>query len=113
MPKSAPFAGIEVQADGALVVAPPSLHASGRRYRWLRPITAPWPPVPGWLRWAVGQVNQKPTTELGHLADAHRDDVLGGLLAAGLYLTRHRRQGLHRIRCPWADLHSNSDPEAV
>ena len=34
--KGAPFQGIELQADGALVVAPPSLHHSGRRYRWCR-----------------------------------------------------------------------------
>jgi hypothetical protein len=46
LPKAVPFEGIEVQADGALVVAPPSLHRSGKRYRWLRPLESPWPPVP-------------------------------------------------------------------
>ena len=51
--KSAPFDGIDVQADGALVVAPPSMHASGRVYRWTRPLSSPWPRVPYWIRWAV------------------------------------------------------------
>jgi hypothetical protein len=40
LPKAAPLDGIEVQADGGLVVAPPSLHRSGRRYRWLRGLDA-------------------------------------------------------------------------
>lgn len=113
LPKSAPFQGIDVQADGALVVAPPSLHASGRRYRWARPLTSPWPVVPAWLRWAVMRYEHPPAPPAAPLPDAHQDDVLGALRAAGLYLGRHRRRGLHRIRCPWAELHSNHDPEAV
>jgi hypothetical protein len=42
-------AGLDVRGDGGYVVAPPSLHASGHRYRWLR---APnrLPPMPDWLR---------------------------------------------------------------
>lgn len=114
LPKAAPFAGVEIQADGALVVAPPSLHATGRRYRWLRPLDATWRSAPGWLRWAVRQTAQRPDDRpVAQLADADRDDVLGALHAAGLYLRPHHRRGLHRIRCPWAQLHSNADPEAV
>jgi Bifunctional DNA primase/polymerase, N-terminal len=113
MPKAAPFEGIEVQADGALVVAPPSLHASGRRYRWLRPFDSPRPPVPAWLRWAVETVSAPPVVPVVPLQDAASDDVLAALHEAGLYLRAHRRRGLHRIRCPWAGQHSNDDPEAV
>jgi hypothetical protein len=47
------------------------------------------------------------------LSDAAADDVLGVLATHGLYVARHPRRGLHRIRCPWADLHSNADSEAV
>jgi hypothetical protein len=47
------------------------------------------------------------------LTDAREDDVLAALVAGGFYLRPHRRRGLHTIRCPWADLHSNADPEAV
>jgi hypothetical protein len=114
MPKSAPFAGIDIQADGALVEGAPSLHVSGRRYRWARPLSSPWPSVPAWIRWAVAQMTAESTgAPSPPLPDAGRDDVLGALGAAGLYLGRHRRKGLHRVRCPWSDLHSNGDGDAV
>jgi len=115
LPKAAPFDGIEVQADGALVVAPPSLHRSGRRYRWLRAFDGPWPwpLLPAWMRWACARVTPPvgPAPELLENADA--EPVLGALHTRGLYLGRHRRAGLHRIRCPWAAEHSTEDPEAV
>ena len=113
LPKAAPFAGIDIQADGALVVAPPSLHASGRPYRWARPLESPWALVPAWIRWAVAQTQATPAAVRPPLPDAHRDDLLGALQAGGLYLGRHHRKGLHRVRCPWGDLHSNDDTEAV
>jgi hypothetical protein len=47
------------------------------------------------------------------LADAATDDVLGVLATLGLYMARHRRRGLHRIRCPWAETHSGGESEAV
>lgn len=41
-------AGLDVRGDGGMVAAPPTQHASGRRYRWEN-----WPgrlaPAPGWL----------------------------------------------------------------
>jgi DNA-binding MarR family transcriptional regulator len=39
--------GVEVKADGAGVVLPPSIHASGRRYEVL--IDAPLAPLPSWV----------------------------------------------------------------
>jgi hypothetical protein len=113
LPKAAPFEGIDVQAEGALVVAPPSRHVSGQPYRWARPIESPWPAVPYWLRWACAQVSTTVGAPRSRLADAARDGVLGALAEVGLYLAPHRRPGLHRIRCPWAGEHSNGDPEAV
>jgi hypothetical protein len=44
--------GIDLRGDGGFVVAPPSLHASGRRYAWelgASPDDVPLAPVPGWL----------------------------------------------------------------
>jgi hypothetical protein len=44
--------GIDVRGDGGYVVAPPSLHASGRRYAWelgASPNDVPLAPVPCWL----------------------------------------------------------------
>jgi hypothetical protein len=45
--------GIDVRGDGGYVVAPPSLHASGRRYQWLRPVVSELRPVPPTLLEAV------------------------------------------------------------
>jgi hypothetical protein len=43
--------GIEIKSDGGLVVAPPSVHLSGRRYEWNRtPLEVAPPPLPdAWL----------------------------------------------------------------
>jgi hypothetical protein len=113
MVKAAPWVGVEVQADGALVAAPPSLHASGRRYRWARPADSPLPPLPPWVRWAVERTTTPVSPAPLPLPDADRDDVLGRLHARGWYRGPHRRAGLHRVICPWGDLHSNTDHGAV
>jgi Bifunctional DNA primase/polymerase, N-terminal len=42
--------GVDWRGRGGLIVAPPSQHASGRRYRWVRPMTATLPEVPAGLR---------------------------------------------------------------
>jgi len=42
--------GLDTRAAGGYVVAPPSVHPSGRTYRWLAgPDEAPIAPAPGWL----------------------------------------------------------------
>jgi hypothetical protein len=42
-------AGIDVRGDGGYVIAPPSLHPRGVRYRWLRGPRSELPMLPGWL----------------------------------------------------------------
>lgn len=43
--------GLDLKASGGYVVAPPSLHESGRRYEWIAPGDLPQrpQPVPAWL----------------------------------------------------------------
>jgi Bifunctional DNA primase/polymerase, N-terminal/Primase C terminal 1 (PriCT-1) len=45
------FPGIDVRCDGGYVVAPPSVHPGGTRYRWVAthgPDDQPLAPLPGW-----------------------------------------------------------------
>ncbi len=70
--------GIDLRAEGGMVVAPPSRHPSGRPYRWLPgrdPATAALAPVPGWLvRLALG--GDEPH---GHPAAYWRDLIRRGV----------------------------------
>jgi hypothetical protein len=42
--------GVDWRGHGGLIVAPPSVHASGRAYRWVRPLSGGLPAVPDRLR---------------------------------------------------------------
>lgn len=42
-------AGLDLKSDGGYVVAPPSMHASGRRYAWIDELPTEPQPVPAWL----------------------------------------------------------------
>jgi hypothetical protein len=44
--------GVDIKGDGGYIVAPPSLHASGRRYEWeasSHPNDVPLTPLPAWI----------------------------------------------------------------
>ena len=49
--------GIDVRSDNGYVVAPPSLHASGRRYEWLVSPDTPLAEPPAWLMELLGAVS--------------------------------------------------------
>ena len=50
------FRGIDLRADGGVIVAPPSVHPSGERYQWVRarsPEASIVAPLPPWLLQAL------------------------------------------------------------
>jgi hypothetical protein len=91
--------GIDLRGDGGFVVAPPSLHASGRRYAWelgVSPDDVALAPAPDWLlkRIRAGQPTgaSRPPDEWaalvrGPIAEGARNESLARL--AG-YLLRRR-----------------------
>ncbi len=42
--------GVDWRGRGGYILVSPSVHPSGRRYRWVRPLTLPLPQAPGGLR---------------------------------------------------------------
>jgi hypothetical protein len=60
--------GVNIRADGGYVVAPPSLHASGRRYEWLTPPNTPTAEPPAWLMAILGIGSRSATAALPSVA---------------------------------------------
>jgi len=72
--------GIDLRADGGCVVAPPSLHTSGRRYRWAAgcaPDELPLAAAPRWLLPAA-QDDAHRGHPLAHWRELVRHDVAEG-----------------------------------
>jgi Bifunctional DNA primase/polymerase, N-terminal/Primase C terminal 1 (PriCT-1) len=57
--------GVDLRGDGGYVVAPPSLHASGRRYAWVEDRTPDNLPLAALPEWVLRQANDEPA-RLGH-----------------------------------------------
>ncbi|TDA70639.1 MAG: DNA primase [Clostridia bacterium] len=90
--------GVDLRADGGFVVAPPSRHASGRRYEWVDCLSiaeVPLAPCPAWLLDLVRQPHpseEKPKLDplrvLAGVPEGERDNTLFR------YACRLRQQGL-------------------
>jgi hypothetical protein len=87
--------GYDLRADGGYVVAPPSLHPSGRRYEWLQTGKAPAEATPQLLKFILpkSELNGGATSTEPWLADAlqgvgegARDDTCARL--AGYFLSK-------------------------
>jgi hypothetical protein len=80
--------GIDIRADRGLVVAPPSLHASGERYRWIG-AAAQLAPCPRWLVLALQPPppkQRRPVTvagDHGRYAQAALESAVRNIAAAG------------------------------
>jgi len=66
--------GVDVRAEGGLIVVPPSVHPSGRRYAWETP-DAPPAPMPHWLVQLLRGASQR----RGHPLQHWRDLATGGV----------------------------------
>jgi hypothetical protein len=73
--------GIDVRGDGGCVVTPPSLHPSGRRYRWAaarNPDRVALAPLPAWLRAALLQPPPRGTHPVQHWRELVQQRVAPG-----------------------------------
>lgn len=61
VPNKIKIDGFDFRGDGGLVVAPPSLHANGKRYRWLVSLETPLSACPEWL---LELFKQQPQTQI-------------------------------------------------
>jgi hypothetical protein len=77
--------GIDLRGDGGCVVAPPSMHPSGRRYAWARgrsPDEKALAPLPGWL--LPGAQARRPGHPPEHWRRLSRDGAAEGARNATL-----------------------------
>ncbi len=82
--------GLDVRADGGYIVVPPSVHASGRQYKWLRPLEE-LADMPFWLLAALqGQGRRPETTANGEeIKEGSRNAALTSLAGS------MRRRGMN------------------
>lgn len=73
--------GIDLRGDGGFVVAPPSVHPSGRRYAWRDParsVDMRPAPMPPWLLRLVQEAGYRPGHTLAHWRRLVREGVPEG-----------------------------------
>jgi hypothetical protein len=99
--------GLDLKADGGMVVAPPSVHASGGRYRW-RPGGAPdvldLAPLPGWLEIPEGLRPGGPGGGGPPRTTGEQETFARTWARAGIVL----EPGDRYYRCPFHDDHEPS-----
>lgn len=97
--------GLELKGDGAVVVAPPSMHTSGMTYRWLAdPATLEPAPVPLWLLADPGVTTSPSTQQPLPRTDREQEEFTAAWHRAGIDLIPGDRYYL----CPFHDDHHPS-----
>jgi hypothetical protein len=114
--------GIDIKGDGGYVIAPPSLHPSGQRYRWApgrSPSEVELAPMPEWM---IGYIRSKQEDKrvtgeravkraasmpAGTTPGATEGSALyRGFDAAGWILGPGSAPGSYTVICPWEDEHT-------
>jgi len=72
--------GLDLRGDGGYVIAPPSLHISGKRYGWewsSQPDEVPLAPIPPWLLALCQDTTRRETVDAGEvIPQGKRNDML-------------------------------------
>ncbi len=91
-------AGVDIKSGSGYLVAPPSLHASGRRYRWANEL--PIAPAPSWL-WQL--VRRPATTPSSRVLPAGGSAVDGLVRVVAVAVQGGRNKALHWAACRAAE----------
>ena len=73
--------GMDMRGDGGMVVAPPSVHSSGRRYAWVEgrsPDEVPLAPLPRWLHALARPSGRRAGRSLGEWRSLAREGASEG-----------------------------------
>jgi hypothetical protein len=70
--------GLDVRGDGGYVVAPPSIHPSGRPYRFEGAADRPLAPAPGWLLALLAEARRRPGHPIGWWRRLLREGLVEG-----------------------------------
>jgi hypothetical protein len=104
--KVADVSGVDFKADGGYIVAPPSVHASGRPYAWeasSRPGEVPMAPCPAWL---VEQRTSRPAAPQGGPSGPVESSFLFAVFQAAGMVGKRIDATRVAVTCPWAQTHT-------
>lgn len=104
--------GIDVKGDGGYIVAPPSLHASGRSYAWeasSHPDDNELPEIPPRLLARLGLRVASPTSHAPGVGSAG-ETLIGRAFAHAGLVVRPLDGGKLAVACPWNHEHTTGEP---